>query len=262
MKIILFVSIALALIMVSIKELPKKKTIVDFMKKLGLPFVVMLLSFIIGTYLFFTPISGLFLAILGWVLTTELIKYLDAAKSRHARTQIKDFVTHAASLYASGNTSPEVIKRTSAYMKEPLATDIRKMLAVRQFKGSTFPVMFNELADKYKVPEIGAVARIIEAGEITGGSSAIANGLERLGDAIGRRDEMLAERKEATLEPVLAAGLTIAILVATAIIDITVLRHVFVENGMARLAMGLGIGVISGLAIALVRLFKNEDLGA
>ncbi len=262
MKIILFISIALALIVLALKELPEKESILDFFKKLGIPFVVAVVSFFIASSLFLTAVAGFFVGILGWIVTTEVIRYTENIHSRNAKKQIKDFITSAASLYSGNNTTPEVVKATASYMKEPLATDVRNMLSERQLKGTTFPVMFNRLAVKYDVPEMSAVARIIEAGEITGGSQSIAKGLERLGDAMRRREKMLAERYKAILEPAIAAGLVIAILIATAIADGTVFRHIFIENGMARLALGMGIGIITGLSILIIRLFKNKDLGA
>lgn len=259
MKIALFISIAVALIIATSKELPEKEGIVSFFKRLGLPFVAMILSFLIGSSFFMSPIAGIALAILGWVLTSEIVQYIETRHSRQARKQVKDFVTSATSLYMADNTTPEVVRITATYMKEPLASDINNMLSERQFRGTTFPVMFNRLADKYDVPEMGAVARIIEAGEITGGSRSIAKGLSRLGDAMRRRDKLLAERYKAILEPAIAAGLVIFILIILALIDGIALRGFFMQNGLARLSLGLGVGVITVLSVMLIRLFKSKE---
>ncbi len=262
MKLILFISIALALIVLALKELPERESVLGFFKRLGIPFVVAIISFFIASSLFLSAVAGFFVGVLGWMITAEVIKYIENTHSRNAKKQIKDLITSATSLYMADSTTPEVVKATASYMKEPLATDVRNMLTERQLKGTAFPVMFNRLANKYDVPEMGAVARIIEAGEITGGSQSIAKGLGRLGDAMRRREKMLAERYKAILEPAIAAGLVIAILIGTAIADGTIFRHIFLENGMARLALGMGIGIITGLSILIIRLFKNSDLGA
>lgn len=261
MKLLLFVSIACTLIVASLKELPEKDSVLLFIRKLGIPALSMVIFFLAGSALFMTPVAGVFMAALGWYLAVQVERYFTTYQSRQVQKQIKDFVTSATSLYMADNTSPEVIQMSATYMSEPIASELQNMLVERQLKGTTFPVMFNRLAGRYQVPELGAIAKIIEAGEITGGSRSIARGLSRLGDAMRRRDKILTERYRGILEPAIAAVLVMVILIITAILDTTMFRAVFVENGLARLMLGLGVGIISGLAIFTLNLFKNKDVG-
>ena len=261
MKFLLFLTIAAALIIACIKELPEKESILGFLRRLGMPALAALLSFLGGSALFLTPVAGIFLAALGWILAAELARYVSSYRSRQVQKQIKDFVTSSTSLYMADNTTPEVVRITSTYMSEPIASDLQNMLVERELKGTTFPVMFNRLAKRYQVPEMGAVAKIIEAGDITGGARAIARGLSRLGDAIRRRERILTERYRGILEPGIAAGLVLIILIGTAVLDATTFRAVFVTNGLAKMMLGLGVGIIAGLSLLILNLLKNKDVG-
>lgn len=261
MRFLLLLSIAGALILICMKELPEKESLQSFLEKLGIPFIAMLFSFLGGSALFMTPVAGIFMGMLGWILAAHVIHYLSSYRSRQVQKQIKDFVTSATSLYMADNTTPEVVRMAASYMPQPLSSDLQNMLVERQLKGTTFSVMFKRLADSYKVPEFGAVAKIVEAGEITGGSRAIARGLSRLGDAMRRRERILTERYRAILEPAIAAGVVLFILIGTAVLDATLFRSVFLSNGFAKMMLGLGIGIIVGMSAVVLNLLKNKDVG-
>ena len=260
MKFLLFLCIAAALA-ACFKELPEKESIQGFLRRLGVPSLAAVLFFLAGSALFMTPVAGIFLASLGWVLAVEIDRYVSSYRSRQVQKQLKDFVTSATSLYMADNTTPEVVRMASTYMSEPIASDLRNMLIERQLKGTAFPLMFNRLSNRYQVPEMGAVARIIEAGDITGGARAIARGLSRLGDAMRRRERILAERYRGILEPAIAAGLVLIILIGTAVLDATTFRAVFVTNGLAGMMLGIGVGIIVGLSLLILNLLKNKDVG-
>lgn len=261
MNILLFLSIAAALIIASLKELPEWNDIQSFLRRLGIPLVASVLFFLAGATLFMTPVAGIFTAVLGWTAAVETDRYLTTYRARQVQKQAKDFVTSATSLYMADNTTPEVVQMTTTYMPEPISSDLQNMLVERNLKGTPFPLMFQRIADQYKVPEFGAVARIIEAGEMTGGARSIARGLSRLGDAMRRRDRMLTERYRGILEPAIAAGFVLLILIVTALLDATIFRHIFLANGLAKLMLGLGVGVVVGLLILILNLLKNKDVG-
>jgi len=261
LKFLLFFCFATALIIACIKELPEKESIQGFLRRLGIPALLAVLFFLGGSALFMTPVAGIFLSALGWLLAVELDRYISSYRSRQVQKQLKDFVTSSTSLYMADNTTPEVVRITSTYMSEPIASDLRNTLTERQLKGTTFPVMFNRLSERYQVPEMGAVARIIEAGEITGGARTIARGLSRLGDAMRRTERILTERYRGILEPAIAAGLVLIILIGTAVLDATLFRAVFITNGLAKMMLGLGVGIIVGLSLLILNLLKNKDVG-
>lgn len=261
MKILLFLIISAALIIATLKDLPEWDDVQSFLRRLGIPLVASVLFFMAGATLFMTPVAGIFTAVLGWVAVVEADRYIASYRARQIQKQVKDFVTSATSLYMADNTTPEVVQITTTYMPEPISTDLQNMLVERKLKGTTFPIMFQRIADKYKVPEFGAVARIIEAGEMTGGARSIARGLSRLGDAMRRRDKILTERYRGILEPAIAAVFVLLILIITALLDATIFRHIFLTNGLAKVMLGLGVGVVVGLIILILNLFKHKDVG-
>ncbi|MGI9951304.1 type II secretion system F family protein [Moorellaceae bacterium AZ2] len=214
---------------------------------------------LLGILAFQTPIAGFFWGLLGWHLPTWLAGYREQKRVARLRSLVSDFVAAAAGLYAVGQTTPEVVKNASERFPEPLAGEFKGMLAARRLNPlASFPKMFEAVGEKWGLPELKAVAAIVAASERAGGPRAAAQGLKRLGCALRQRDRLLAERAKATLEPRIAAYVTISILLLGLLLDATVFRGMF--EGTGRLVLAAASGLVVGLVFMVRKLFGEEDL--
>lgn len=260
MQYLLFMSLAVMFWILINKELPDKATVLEYLRRLGLPLLSAVLFFIVGSVVFMGPLAGIFLAALGWIACKQLDRYISGHDAVQVKNQTKDFVSSATSLYMADNTTPEVIMNTAGDMPEPLSSELRGMLVERNLRPVTFPELFERLGEKYQVEELTGVARIIAAGEMTGGPASISAGLNRLGDAMRNKDRLRAERLRGVMEPAMGAGIAVIILIATAILDATVWRDIFMSSGIARLLLALGIAIVTGLVLMILKLLQNKDL--
>lgn len=214
---------------------------------------------VVGSLLFKTPIAGFFWGLLGWHLPAWIGNYGEQKKHARLRAMVSDFVAAAAGLYAVGQTTPEVVKNAAERFPEPLATDFKGMMAARKLNPlASFPKMLEAIGERRNLPEFKAVAAIVAASERAGGPKAAARGLKRLGRALRQRDRLLAERAKATLEPRIAAYVTISILLLGLMLDATVFRSLF--EGGGRLVLAAASGLVVGLVFMVRKLFGQEDL--
>lgn len=258
MIILLFLSLLVLFTTLFFRELPN--SVFTQVRNIGIPVLVSVICFLSGNSFFTSPLAGLFLAVLAWKLTKRFIIYLSSRNAMKVKSQVQNFVTTATSLYLAGNTTPEVVKNTAMHMPEPLAGELNGMLRERKLLNVTFPQLFTRLSEKYKVAEFNAVAKIIEAGDISGGTAAISQGLSRLGDAMRRQGRLQAERYRAVFEPAIGAAIALFILIIIAVLDATVWREIFAISGIKRIMLALGIGVITGLVAIVLNLLSNADL--
>jgi Flp pilus assembly protein TadB len=256
LSLLLFLSLLVLFIILFAKELPFLAQI----RSVGIPVLAAVLCFSGGNTFFMSPLAGLFSAVLGWKLAKWLNSYLLLRNTLKIKAQVKNFVTTATSLYLAGNTTPEVVRNAALHMPEPLAGELNNMLVERKLLNVTFPELFTRLSVKYKIAEFKAVAKIIEAGNKSGGSVAISQGLSRLGDAMRRQGRLQAERYRAIFEPAIGAAIALSILIIIALLDATVWREVFAASGIKKIMLALGIGVITGLVSMVLKLFNNADL--
>ena len=64
----------------------------------------------------------------------------------------------SAGIYAAGLVTPEVIRTVLQKMPEPVSTDFKEMLGKYKLNPKTsFPRMFEELAEKYEMRDLKAV---------------------------------------------------------------------------------------------------------
>lgn len=219
-----------------------------------------LVFFILTSIVLGTPFAGLFWGILGWFLPVWIYKALWDMKQSKLRAQSKDFITSSAGLYAANQVTPEVIQTTAERFPEPFASEFKEMLVKRQTNQSeSFPKMFRDLAEKYGLSELRAVAAILAASESAGGPRSAAAGLKRLGGALRDNERRLAERKKRLIEVKIASTVIVLILIVGLIFDITVFRGMFTENS-GKIDLGLASMVIVGLIIMYKKIVQSPDL--
>ncbi|RDV81238.1 type II secretion system F family protein [Ammonifex thiophilus] len=214
---------------------------------------------LLGTSLFNTPLAGVFWGILGWHLPAWIRNYIEGRRLARLRSAVTDFVAAAAGLYSANQTTPEVVRAAAGRFPDPLGSDFREMLEERQRNVyASFPEMFEELAERRKLPELRAVAAIVRASELAGGPPAAARGLKRLGRALRQRDRLLAERAKATLEPRIAACVTVGILLFGLLLDATLFRSLF--SGAGGFVLAAASGLVVGLVFMVRKISAQEDL--
>lgn len=215
--------------------------------------------FIITAVLFKTPVAAMFWAVLGWFIPGWVKKTINGKKQARLRSLAKDFVTSAAGLYAVGQTSADVVRVMAERFPEPFASEFQEMIAMRNMSPhASFPRMFAEMGQKYNLSEFKAVSAILAASERAGGPYAAAKGLKRLGQALRQRERLITERAKATLEPKIAAIVTVSILTVGLLLDATAFKHLF--EGAGRLIMAASSAIVVGLIFMVVKINRSEDL--
>jgi tight adherence protein B len=165
-------------------------------------------------------------------------------------------------LYAAGQVTPDVVKTASTRFPEPLAEEFMLMLGRRSMdKKASFPSMFEGLANKYGLPEFKAVAAIIAASERAGGPRAAAEGLKQLSVALRGRDRRLQERHKETLEPMIAVGLAIILIVFGFLFDVTFLsRLIFSNPAGGRIVLSGTSVIILIMVLVVLKAVSIKDL--
>jgi len=260
MELVVFLSLFCMFMTLFTDELPRGSTILSILRRYGLPLGCAALLFVLGSALFISPVAGFFLGIAGWYISRNVDSYLALRGSNALNNQAKDFLNSSTSLFMADNSTPQVVAIAAADIGDPLSSKLYGMLAERNMRGTTFPVLFQRLADENDAPIFGAMGKIIEAGSITGGPSSIAAGLNLLGDTVMRREHLLMERAKSNQEPAIAAIVVLLILAGAAFWDAFFLRNMLATNGLIKLSVSLGIGVIVALTAMVARLFNNNDL--
>lgn len=254
---LLLASLFLLFYCLTAKELPEPEAIKAWVLAKGLGAASAAGCFALASLLW-GPLAGLPWALLGWRLPGWLREAREARRRTRLSALARDFITAAAGMYAAGQTTPEVLRRLAERMSEPLAGEFEGMVARREARGASVPAMFGELAQKYGLPEFGAVARIIAASERAGGPQAAARGLKRLGQALRQKERLAVERAKATMEPKIAAAVTVAILGVGLLLDGTALRAYFAGGG--RLVLAAASGLVVGMLFMLKKIGRSEDL--
>lgn len=259
LTVMLLISLFLLFFCLTAGELPDVFTIKGIFLRYALPGAGAALLFILFYALLRTPVAAFFWAVLGWYVPGWILRAINGRKQARLRSLAKDFVTSASGLYAVGQMNSEVVRIMAERFPEPFAAEFKRMLAA--WNGNThasFPRMFKDMAEKYDLPEFKAVSTILAASEMAGGPIAASKGLKRLGHALRQRDRMLTERAKATLEPKLAAVVTILILLAGIVLDGTVFNTMF--EGAGRMVLAASSALVVGLVFMLFRIMKSDDL--
>lgn len=259
LTVLLWASLALLFYSVTVGEFPEAESLRAALKRHGAAAASAALFFVAASVLFGTPLAGAVWAAFGWVLPGWVSEWADERRRARLKSLAADFVTSAAGLYAVGQTTPDVVRVMAERLPEPLAGEFRRMIgAYNMNPGASFPRMFREVAEKYGLPEFGAVAGILAAGERAGGPPAVSRGLKRLGRALRQRDRLAAERRKATMEPRVAAVVVVVVLGAGLLVDAAFFRGLFA--GAGRLVLAAGSALVVGIVFLFRKVSRSEDL--
>lgn len=236
-------------------ELPELGDLRGWLRVIGLPLGLASAGFMVGTLVFLSPLAGVFFGVLTWRVTVFLTGRRLLGQRTLAGKQARDLVSVAAGMFAAGKTAAEVLEEAADQIKEPLGSDLLVCLARTRGAREPLPKLLEELAICWDLSELRAMADIVRFGSDTGGRRAISRGLTRLGDALRRRDQLLAERARAMAEPALAAWLAVVVLSLGLMIDAVFYRSLFAGSLVGRVDLALGLGVVVGLVLIILRLF-------
>jgi len=253
----LFASLFLFFFTLTVKELPEPETVKAWMLGKGLGAASAVACFAAAALLW-GPLAAVPWAFLGFRLPGWIGEIRRTRRKARLSAAARDFVTAAAGMYSAGLTTPEVLRRMSERMPEPLGSELAKMVARREMAGVSVAPMFGDLARRYDLPELEAVARIVSASERAGGPLAASKGLKRLGQALRQKERLAAERAKATMEPKIAAVVTLAILGAGLLLDGTVFRQYFAGPG--RLVVAVASALVVGMVFIYRKVGRSEDL--
>jgi tight adherence protein B len=233
----------------------------DWFRRLTLPVVSAGAAFLLGTFSCRTPLAGIIWAVGGWFIPGWAISFAAERKRAVLRSDVKNFITAAAGLYAAGQVTPDVVRTALARFPEPLAGEFQVMLGRHNTdRKASFPLMFENLAAKYDLPEFKAVAAIVAASERAGGPKAAAGGLKQLAAALRARDRRLQERRKATLEPLIAAGVVILLTALGFLADVTLLSHYYFSNPAGRIVLSGASLLLLIMVLVVLNAVNPKDL--
>ena len=197
------------------------KSVKDWFRRFTLPVVSAAGAFLLGSLACRTPLAGVIWGVMGWLVPGWIARFAAERRKSVLRGDVKNFITAAAGLYAAGQMTPKVVRTAAARFPEPLASEFQLMLGRRNTdRRASFQLMFEGLAVKYGLPEFKAVAAIVAASERAGGPRAASEGLKQLSVALRSRDRRFQERRKSTMEPLIAAGVAIILIVAGFLADV------------------------------------------
>jgi tight adherence protein B len=257
----LFLLFCLLLVSDALAEgMEKINSIKDWLRHFSVPVLAAACAFILGTLLCKTPLAGLVWAVVGW-LTPGWIGLITAGRKKSTlRSDVKNIVTAAAGLYAAGQVTPDVVKAVARSIPEPLAGDFQSMIGRRNAdQRASFPGMFEGLAARYDLPEFKAMASIVAASEHAGGPRAAAEGLKQLAASLRNRDRRLAERRKETLQPMMAAFVTIILTAVGFVLDITVLSPYY-ASGAGKIMLAAASLLILAMVATVSKALNPKDL--
>jgi tight adherence protein B len=240
----------------------ESESIQEWFKRFTLPVVSAVAAFLLGSLVCRTPLAGVIWAVMGWLIPGWVSEFAVERKKSALRGDVKSFITTAAGLYAGNQVTPEVVKTASARFPEPLAEEFRLMLGRRSLdQKMSFPIMFENLAAKYDLPEFKAVAAIIAASERAGGPRAASEGLKQLSTALRGRDRRLQERRKETMEPMIAAGVSIILIVSGFLMDVTFFSHLVFSSPVAgRITLSCTSALILIMVLMTAKAADPKDL--
>lgn len=244
----------------TVRELPDSGRVRSWLAEKGVGVASAVLCCALAALLW-GPLAGIPWAFLGLRFPGWVREWAEARRRARLSAAVRDLVLSASGLYGSGMTTPYVMEKLAERLPDPLGGWLKGVLAERDLADGTVakvPQEFKEKAAEWNLPELSAVADIIEASTWAGGPQAAARGLKRLSLALRQRDRLLAERAKANTEARIAAVVTVAIILAGLALDATVLRPYFAGPGRLVLAAA------SALAVGMIFLFRSvgrsEDL--
>lgn len=249
----IFLSLTILFLILFNKEedLPDKQKTISFFRSTGLPGLVAAGSFFIGSSLLFTPLSGIAMALIGWIITRFVLTRIEQAKRKRIKQQAMSIISTSSTLFSSNSTIESVVESLSENLSEPLATEFNQMLQDHRLRKKTFAELFQKLANKYVAEEFRAISRIIASGQDHGGPLAMAKSLRRLGEALRHMNKMATERLKELMEPKVVAWVFVAILTTVAFLNATTFRDLFTDRLGYQLSYGVGLMVIAAL-VAMV----------
>ena len=261
----LFLSLFLLFLLLFVSDAPAALDRAgDRFSRFTVPALAAVAAFFLGTLLCRTPLAGIVWGVMGWLIPGWA--GLAVAESRRSalRGDAKAFIAAASGLYASGQVTPDVVKAAAKMFPDPLAGDFQAMIGRRSAdKNASFPNMFEGLAAKYDLPEFKALASIIGASEHAGGPKAAAAGLRELAASLRSRDRRLAERRKETLQPLIAAGVGIILILIGFVLDVTSLSRYYAGFAGEIVLSGASLLLlIAALAAAKAVLSKDLTGGA
>jgi len=257
MTVVLFLAIFVVSFVSLTGELTELTGRADWWKAAAAPAVATVTGFGVGTAAFLSPLAGIFLAILAWRVTRFITADAHGRRRSLVGKQVRDLVAAAAGMFGAGKTAAEVLEAAAGHIGDPLAADLAVCVARSRGAREPLPRLLLDLAACWDLPELRAMADIARFGEDTGGRRAVSRGLVRLGDALRRRDRLLAERAKGVAEPALAAWVALAILSGGVVTDATALRSLFAVSLAGRVDLALGLGVIVTLVFMVLRLLER-----
>jgi tight adherence protein B len=232
----------------------------DWFSRFAVPVLAAVAAFILGTLLCRTPLAGVVWGVMGWLIPGWAGLIVTERKRSTLRGDAKAFIAAASGLYASGQVTPEVVKAASKMFPDPLAGDFQSMIGRRSAdKNASFPSMFEGLAAKYDLPEFKALASIIGGSEHAGGPRAAAAGLRELAASLRSRDRRLAERRKETLQPMIAAGVVIILILIGFVFDVTSLSRYYASFAGEIMLSGASLLLLIA-ALAISKVVTSKDL--
>lgn len=260
LTILLFLSLFALFYLLTGGILPETRTGKDYIMRYGSSIIGAGLFFIAGTVIFLTPLSGLLWAVLGWFVPGWVMGKVQQTKQARLMELAKSFITTATGLFAARQTTFDVIEVASRRFPEPFAGEFQNMLAQRKLNQYfSIPSAFEGMAAKYNLPELKAAGAILEASEHAGGPVAAAKGFKRLNHALKQRDKLIQERTKATMEPKIAAGVTIVLLGLGIIADATVWRDLY-SQGAGKIVLALSSGLLVGMILMTNKITRSQDI--
>ncbi|MGB9887993.1 MAG: type II secretion system F family protein [Moorellales bacterium] len=239
------------------RELPEPEAVGAWLAEKGLGAVSAAGCFALASLLW-GPLAGIPWAFLGLKLPGWVREGVEARRKARLSAAARDLVQAAAGMYAAGMTTPQVLRKLAERLPEPLGPALGEIAAERDWTGRTAPEGLRRLAEEHGLAELSAVAKILEASSRAGGAQAAAAGLKRLALALRQKERLLAERAKATIEPRIAALVTVLVLGAGLLADGTLLRPYFVGGG--RLVLAAGSALVVGMLFLLRKISRSEDL--
>jgi tight adherence protein B len=263
--ILLFVSLFLLFLSLFVSDVlaegvEKLHGIKDWLKYFTAPVLSSGIAFFLGTLLCRTPLAGVIWAVTGWFIPGWVGAIVTEKKKSALREDAKNFIAAASGLYASGQVTPEVVKTASTSLADPLASDFKAMIGRHNTdQRASFPRMFEGLAVKYDLAEFKALASIIGASEHAGGPKAASEGLKQLSVSLRARDRRITERQKETLQPMLAAAVTVALTMIGFVFDITVLSHYY-TSGTGKIMLSGASLLILVMMFIVAKVLQPKDL--
>jgi tight adherence protein B len=261
-RLLLLGSLFLLFYCLAVREFPEPEQIRAWLAEKGAGLGSAALFFALASLLW-GPLAGIPWAFLGLKVPGWLKEWAAAKRKEKLSAAARDLVQAAAALYGAGMTTPYVMEELADRLPEPLAGWLKGVLADRDLADGTVasvPQRFQELAKDWDLPELSAVADIIEISTWAGGPQAAARGLKRLSLALRQRERLLAERVKANMEAKIAALVTLVIIAAGLVLDGTFLRPYFAGPG--RLVLAAASALTVGMIFLFRSIGRSEDLEA